>query len=95
MRRLFEVAQANGQMSQGSFYPAEADTFSVVVVEAFDGVAIENRNDLAGEVSNGSGGTEHEQERAESEDMCSSPRHTSGGETTRRPSDETEPSAHQ
>ena len=50
MRRLFEVAQANGQMSQGSFNPAEADTFSVVVVEDFDGVAIENGDDGSGEV---------------------------------------------
>ena len=50
MGRLFEVAQANGQMSQGSFNPAEADTFSAVIVQNFDGVAVEDGNDGAGEV---------------------------------------------
>jgi len=55
-RRLFEEAQANGQMSQGSFTPAETDAFGVVVVEDFEGVAVEDGDDLAGEVGSEYGG---------------------------------------
>jgi hypothetical protein len=55
--------------------PAEADAFSFVVAHNFDGVAVEDGDDGAGEVSNGSGGAEQEQEIAESKDICSSPPH--------------------
>jgi hypothetical protein len=73
----------------------QADTFGAVVVQDFDGVAVENGYDEAREVSNGSGGAEQEQERAESKDMWSSPPpEWRRGETKRRPSDETEPSVY-
>jgi len=43
-------------------------------VQDFDGVAVEDGDDEAGEVSNGSGGVEQKQERAESKDTYSSSR---------------------
>jgi hypothetical protein len=55
--------------------PVEADTFGVLVVQDFDCVAVEDRDDLAGEISNGSGGAEQEQEIAESKEICASPPH--------------------
>ncbi len=55
--------------------PAQADAFRVSVVEDFEDIAVEDPDDEAREVSNGSGGGEQEQERAESKDMCSSPPH--------------------
>ena len=36
--------------------PAEADTFGVGVVEDFDGVAVEDRDDVDGEVGGKKGG---------------------------------------
>jgi hypothetical protein len=53
----------------------EADAFSAVVVQHFEGIAVEDGDDLAGEVSNGFGGAEQEQEIAESKDIGSSPPH--------------------
>jgi hypothetical protein len=53
---------------------AEEDAFRIVVVD-FEGIAVEDGDNEAREVSNGSGGDEQEQERAESKDMCSSPPH--------------------
>src|SRR5438093_71073 len=50
---------------------AEADTFGVLVVQDFDGIAVEDGDDGAGEISNGSGGAEQEQEKAERKNMCS------------------------
>ena len=44
----------------GAVDATEADAFRVSVVEDFEGIAVENRNDLAREVSNGSGGAEQE-----------------------------------
>jgi hypothetical protein len=48
----------------------QADSVGAVVVQDFDGVAVEDGDDEASEVSNGSGGGE--QERAESKDTYSS-----------------------
>ena|SRR5438132_960086 len=53
--------------------PVETDTLGVCVVQDFDGVAVEDRDDGAGEVSNGPGWAEQEQERAESRDTDSCP----------------------
>jgi hypothetical protein len=53
--------------------PAEADTLRALAVQNFDGVAVEDANDGAGEVGNGSERAEQEQERAESKDINSSP----------------------
>ncbi len=50
----------------------QADAFGAVVVQDFESVAVEDGDDEAGEVSNGSGGAEQEQERAESKDTYSS-----------------------
>ena len=53
----------------------EVDTVRAVVVQDFEGVAFEDRDDGAREVSNGSGRAEQEQERAESKDTDSCPPH--------------------
>ena len=55
----------------GAVDPAEADAFRVVIMQDFDGVAVEDGDDGAGEISNGSGGAEQEQEKAERKNMCS------------------------
>jgi hypothetical protein len=55
--------------------PVEADTFRVLVVQDFEGVAVEDGDDLAGEISNGLGGAEQEQEIAETKEICASPPH--------------------
>jgi hypothetical protein len=55
--------------------PTEADTFSVLVVQDFDGVAVDHGDDGTGEVGNGSERAEQEQERAESKNIYSSPPH--------------------
>jgi hypothetical protein len=52
---------------------AQADAFRVSGVEDFEGIAVEDPDDEAREVSHGSGRAEQEQERAESKDRCSSP----------------------
>ena len=44
----------------------------MMAVQYFDGVAVEDGNDGAGKVGNGSGGAEQEQEIAESKDICCS-----------------------
>ena len=67
--------------------------FSAVVVQDFDGAAVENGDDGAGEVSNGSVGAEQEQENAENKNRCAPPPYN-GGETKRRTSDGIEPSVH-
>jgi hypothetical protein len=38
-------------MSQGSFNPAETDAFGVVVVQDFDGVAVEDGDNGTGELT--------------------------------------------
>ncbi len=72
----------------------QADTFGAVAVQDFEGVAVEDGDDEAGEVSNGSGGAEQEQERTESKDTYSSRPHEWKRDKKKRPSDETEPSMH-
>ena len=67
--------------------------FSAVVVQDFDGVAVEDGDDGAGEISNGSVGAEQEQENAENKNRCAPPPYN-GGETKRRTSDGIEPSVH-
>ena len=62
-------------------------------MQDFDGVAVEDRDDLAGEISNGSGGAEQEEEIARARTYVLH-RNTSEGETKRRTFDETEPSVH-
>jgi hypothetical protein len=47
----------------------------VLVLENFEGVAVEDGDDRAGGVGNGSERAELEQERAESKDIYSSPPH--------------------
>jgi len=42
---------AEGLSLIGAVDAAEADTFRVVIVQNFDGVAVEHRDDWAGEVS--------------------------------------------
>jgi hypothetical protein len=65
-------ARAVGLAFLRAINTTQADTFGAVVVQDFDGVAIEDGDDEAGEVSNGSGGGEQEQERTESKDTYSS-----------------------
>ena len=72
---------------------AAADTFRVLVVQDLDGAAVEDRDDGAGEISNGSVGAEQEQENAENKNRCAPPPYN-GGETKRRTSDGIEPSVH-
>jgi hypothetical protein len=54
---------------------AQADAFRVSGVEDFEGIAVEDPDDEAREVSNGSGGGEQEQERTESKYIYSSRPH--------------------
>jgi len=71
----------------------DADTVWAVVGQNFEGVAVEEGDDGAREVSNCSGGAEQEQERAESKDTDSCPPHE-WKRDQKTPSDETEPSVH-
>jgi hypothetical protein len=48
----------------------QPNEFRVVVVRDFEGVAVEDRNDLSSELSNGSAEAGHD---PESEEICSSP----------------------
>jgi hypothetical protein len=77
----------------------------VLVVENFEGVAVKDGDDRAGEVGNGSEKAEQEQERAMARKRLNKnrreqraraylpPRHTIGGQTKRCTFDEIEPSA--
>jgi hypothetical protein len=55
----------------------KGDACGVVVVQHFDGVAVKDADDGAGEVGNGSEKAEQEQERAEIKGIYSSPPHES------------------
>jgi hypothetical protein len=59
----------------GAVDAAQADAFRVSVMEDFEGIAVEDPDDEAREVSNGSGWGDQEQEKAERKDMCSSSPH--------------------
>ena len=49
--------------------PVEADTFSMMIAQDFDGVAVEDRDDEAGEVGMGRGEYETQTGRQEDEEQ--------------------------
>jgi hypothetical protein len=51
----------------GTVDPVEADTFGSVVVQDFNGVVVENRNDLAGEVG-GEGNRNQTEQKSKAHD---------------------------
>ncbi len=74
-RRRLLRSLTEGLAFLGAVDTAEADAFRALVVQDFDGIAVEDGDDEAGEVGNGSARAEQEQERAKSKDIYSYPPH--------------------
>ena len=56
--------------------PVEADSFSAGVVQDFDRVAVEDSNNLTGEIRERDGGTEEKKQKSETEDAPRRPSRT-------------------